>query len=201
MNINEELRNEILSMAEEDRSVRDALAEDGSLFDGYHPKMEDVHKRNAARLAAIIDEHGWPGRSMVGEDGTEAAWRIVQHSIGDTELQRRCLSLIKDAASSNESPSWQIAYLEDRIRSFEGRPQLYGTQYDWDERGEMSPYPEIEDPQHVDERRLAAGLTSLAENTRCMREGVAGTKERPPDDLQKRREEMDKWAKSVGWRR
>lgn len=200
MSINESIRQELLSMVEEDRSTREELAEDGSLFDGYNPKMEAVHRRNAARLAAIIEQFGWPGLSLAGEDGAEAAWRIVQHSIGDPAFQRRGLELIKEAASRGEAPLWQIAYLEDRIRSFEGRPQIYGTQYDWDENGEMSPFPEIEDIERVDERRRAAGLAPLAENTRRMRERVAQTKERPLEDLPKRRAEMDAWAKSVGWR-
>lgn len=196
----EELRNELIAMSEEDSRVRDALAEDGSLFGRYHPEMQEVHKRNAARLSVIIERHGWPGLSLAGEDGEEAAWRIVQHSIGDPRFQRRGLELIKAAASRGEAPLWQVAYLEDRIRSFEGRMQLYGTQYDWDERGEMSPFPEIEDPDRVDERRQVAGLIPLAENTRRMREGVARSKERPPEDLQKWRAEIDLWARSVGWR-
>jgi len=201
MGINEEVRQKLLAMVEEDRAVRDALAEEGSLFGGYHPEMEAVHNRNASRLAAIVEQHGWPGLGTAGDDGAEAAWIIVQHAIGDPSFQRRGLELIKDAVSGKEAPPWQIAYLEDRIRSLEGRRQIYGTQYDWNEQGEMSPFPDIEAPERVDERRQAIGLVPLAENTLRMREGIVQTKERPPEDLQKRRAEMDEWAKSVGWRR
>ncbi len=70
-------------MQEEDQRVRAELAADGSLFAGYHPRMEEVHKRNAAWLKQMIADYGWPGLSLVGEDGAEAAWRIAQHSIGD----------------------------------------------------------------------------------------------------------------------
>jgi hypothetical protein len=42
--------------------VDSALANDGSLFDGYHLAMEAVHRRTAARLGQILDAHGWPGR-------------------------------------------------------------------------------------------------------------------------------------------
>ncbi len=45
-----------------------------------------------------------------------------------------------------EIPAWQPAYLEERIRYFEGRPQLYETQYDPDENVEPAPAP-LEDPE------------------------------------------------------
>lgn len=80
---------------------------------------------------------------------------------------------------------------------FENRPQLYGTQYDWDENGQMSPWP-IEDEEHVDDRRRAIGMRPLAENTASMREGVE--KEPPPRDWALRRKEFDDWARKTGWR-
>ena len=89
--MNDALRNELLDMAAEDLRVRAELAADGSLFYGYHPRMAEVHRRNAARLDAVIEEHGWPGRSLVGEDGAEAACLILHHAIGDPPLQRRGL--------------------------------------------------------------------------------------------------------------
>jgi hypothetical protein len=92
-----------------------------------------------------------------------------------------------------------VAVLEDRIRVLEGRPQRYGTQYDWDERGEMSPLP-IEEPAGVDERRRAIGLPRLGESTRRVREGARAVGERPPPDVAQRRRESETWARMVGWR-
>src|SRR5262245_22389017 len=135
----DDLRARLLAMAEEDRAVRAELAADGSLFTGYHPRMEEVHRRNAAALIAVIDQHGWPGRGLVGEDGAEAAWRILQHALGEPTLQRRGLELLRRAADEGEVPAWQAAMLEDRVRAFEGRRQLYGTQFDWGEDGQISP--------------------------------------------------------------
>src|SRR4051812_42003603 len=88
------LRDELVTMADEDQRVRAALAADGSLFDGYHPKMQAVHDWNAGRLAQIIAQHGWPGRRLVGEDGARSAWLILQHAIAQPDLQRRGLSLL-----------------------------------------------------------------------------------------------------------
>src|SRR5437773_497394 len=89
-------------MARGDRALLKDLARDGSLFQGYHPRMEALHQRNAARLAALIDAHGWPGRSRVGEEGAQAAWLILQHAIGNPPLMRRGLTLLRGGVSEGE---------------------------------------------------------------------------------------------------
>jgi hypothetical protein len=193
------LRAELLAMAEEDLRVRAELASDGSLFEGYHPRMRAVHDRNAARLAQILDERGWPRPSLVGERAAEAAWLVLQHAIGHPALQRRGLRLLQEAASVGEAPRAQVAMLEDRVRTCEGRPQLYGTQLDWDEHGLMSPLP-IEDEPNVDARRREAGLGPLAEHVRRKRDELAREGARPPADAEARKRERDAWARSVGWR-
>ncbi|MDO9487919.1 MAG: hypothetical protein Q7J32_06050, partial [Sphingomonadaceae bacterium] len=147
----------------------------------------------AAELAALLDAGGWPSREQVGGDAADAAWLVAQHAIGLPDFQRRCLALIADAA---DAPRWQAAMLEDRIRSFEGRPQLYGTAFDWDAEGEMSPQP-IEDPAGVDARRAAVGLPALAETTARHRAAMADAPR--PADLATREREAEAWRRQVGW--
>jgi hypothetical protein len=130
--MNESLRAELLALAAHDAAVRAELAASGTLFDGYHPRMDAVHRDNAARLQAIIEAHGWPGPAVVGEDGADAAWRIAQHAIGVPAFQQRVRALLEDAAARNEAPPWQVALLEDRsARSRDGpsstRPSSTGT--------------------------------------------------------------------------
>ncbi|HKQ59837.1 MAG TPA: DUF6624 domain-containing protein [Candidatus Polarisedimenticolaceae bacterium] len=194
----ERIAAELVAMADEDSRVRAELARDGSLFRGYHPQMQAVHDANAARLSAILDVHGWPGRSRVGEHGAHAAWRIVQHAIAQPALQRRVLALLR-AAPPGEVVPLEIAMLEDRIRGFEGRGQLYGTQFDWDEAGQLSPLP-LEDPEGVDERRAAIGLGPLAADLDRRRAELAHGREKPPRDWAKRQREMEAWLVRVGWR-
>lgn len=183
-------------MAEEDQRVRAELAATGELFQGYAPRMEEVHRRNAQELESIIDRYGWPGKSLVDDDGANAAWLILQHAIGSPSLQRRCVSILRGAVARGEMEPAHVAYLEDRICFFERRPQRYGTQFDWDERGRMSPWL-LEDPEQVDEYRLSVGLGPLAERLGQVRRETAG--EAKPSDLGKRQEELLAWAKSVGW--
>ena len=197
--MNEALQAELLAMAEHDLRVRAELVSTGELFDGYNARMAEVHKQNAKKLECIVGEFGWPGISLVGDEGGEAAWLVLQHAIGNPELQRRCLPLLKAAAETEEIPAFQVACLEDRICIFEGRPQRYGTQFDWDESGMMSPHP-LQDPKRVDGYRQSVGLGPLSEKTEEMRLLAAAEGHEYPRNFQKRQKEKDDWARSVGWR-
>jgi hypothetical protein len=197
MPVDAQLRRELLALREEDLRVREQVFQGSSLFAGYHPRMEEVHRRNAARLNEIIAKHGWPGYSLVGQDGAAAAWFIAQHAIGDPPFQRRCLELLREALTGGEVSPAQPAFLEDRISYFEGRPQIYGTQFEPDEHGLLRPYP-IADPEQVNERRKAVGLNTIEERTHEMRTG-----QQLELDLEARIEYEQKyreWLKKVGWR-
>jgi hypothetical protein len=189
------LRDELLAMRDEDLRVRARLADEGSLFEGYQAEMEAVHSRNAGRLVEIIYEFGWPGSGLVGEDGAEAAWLVAQHAIGQPAFQRRCLALLQAAAEAGEAPPYQAAYLEDRIRVFEGRKQLYGTQIDSGPDGAPLPFP-IEDPDSVDERRRVVGLEPLAlRMAKAERVAPVDANERA-----RRQREHEDWLRRAGWR-
>jgi Family of unknown function (DUF6624) len=196
----EAIRTELLAMSREDQDVREEFARDGSLYDGYHPRMEEIHRRNGERLKGIVKARGWPGVSRVGPDAAEAAWLILQHAIAQPELMRRGLSALEEAVPRGEASPLHRAMLEDRIRTFEGRGQRFGTQFDWAAEGELSPLP-LEDPAGVDTRRAEIGLPPLADDLRRRREAIASSTERPPADWEKRRQTLEAWLRKVGWRR
>ena len=188
----------MIALVAEDERVRSELAADGSLFRGYNARMREVHERNAAALAEIMDAHGWPGFALGGTDGAAAAWRIAQHAIGMPGFQRRCFRLLEEAAATGDADPKHAAFLDDRIAAHERRPQRYGTQYDWDREGRMSPLP-LDDPQAVDSRRRALGMKPLAEHTDDMRKAVRESNERAPVDWHARQREIEEWARRVGW--
>ena len=188
------IADELIAMAELDRKVGDELATSGALYEGYHPRMADVHENNALRLQAIMAQVGWPTEGLVGKRAAEAAWLIAQHAISQPEFQRSCLKLLAEAAREHMVPLWQPAMLEDRIRVFEGRPQLYGTQLKPDAQGNMQPHA-IEDPESVDERRRAVGLEPLAER-------LARAEPQPqPADPERFERDYQEWLIKVGWRK
>lgn len=195
--VNRPLRDRLVAMASRDLKTRERLASDGTLFDGYHPEMEAVHEENARELEMVIEAHDWPTSELVGEDGAEAAWLVAQHAIGLPQFQRKCLRLVEAAVAAGKAPAWQMAMMLDRIRTFEGRPQVFGTSFDWDESGELSPRP-IENPGDVDLRRASIGLEPL--ETAIVKHRTRNTMEQKPADLAERQKRMDDWAHEVGWR-
>lgn len=197
--LNEALREELLRMQEEDLKLRAELVRDGSLFHGYAERMAELHRRHNQRMRAILAEQGWPGHSLVGEDGSAAAWLLLQHAILDPDLMRSALPMVDRAVQVGEAEAKYLAFLIDRIQTLEGRPQVYGTQYDWDAEGELSPLP-IDEPALVDERRRSVGLETLAENTRRLRAQAKSEGDSPPNDYYERQREAADWARSVGWR-
>ena len=200
MPTNEALRRELLEMARLDHVTRAELVASGDLFGaGYEPRMARVHARNAQRLRRVIESVGWPGTDLVGPDGAEAAWLVLQHAIAEPDLLRRALPLLETAAREGRADPAHAAMLEDRIRFFEGRPQRYGTQVDWDADGNLSP-GEVEDPRGLADRRLAVGLPPLEEQIGKARGRAATEGERPPADHQAYAKARDEWAASVGWR-
>ena len=195
--MNEQLREKLLAMRAEDARVREELAATGELFDGYHPAMERVHLKNAAKLERMIDEHGgWLGKSTVGADGAEAAWLVVQHAISLPEFSRRSLKLIEKSVAEREAEPYQAAYLHDRISFFENRPQRYGTQSDWNADGVMEVWT-LEDNEKVNDYRRAVGLKPLESLTW----ENAETRENKPKNYTKRQLEFEAWTKRVGWRK
>ena len=115
-------------MEQLDLTVRAELAEDGTLFGGYHPRMAAIHDENAARLRQIISDVGWPTEDLVGADGAHAAWLIAQHAINHPTLMRESRELLRAAGEQGSVPRWQFEYIDDRINVFEGREQRFGTQ-------------------------------------------------------------------------
>jgi hypothetical protein len=194
------LATELLELRMLDHRTREELARTGELFAGYHPRMAAVHRANAQRLREIVEAIGWPTAALVGAEASEAAWLVLQHAIGEPALQRGMLPVIWEHARRGELPQWQAAMLEDRVRAFEARAQRYGTQMDWDEHGRLVTWPEVEEPQTVDERRAEVGLRPLAEVLAEKRQAAAAEGERGPNDWEARRREAEAWARSVGWR-
>lgn len=149
---NPKLRKELLTMLAADQKSRQDPSGAG---------VGDDQVRTE-RLGEIVAEHGWPGRTLVGDDGATAAWTIAQHSDLDPDFQRRLLGLMTQAAAAGEASRGELAYLTDRVAANAGQPQTYGTQMGCD-NGKPKLAAMI-DPGRVDERRAAAGLPPLADN-------------------------------------
>jgi hypothetical protein len=163
--VDEGLREELLARRDEDQRIRHLSSPPKGqdmvrLPDDVAAEWQRIDQGNTRWLGEVLATRGWPGRTMVGEEGAQAAWLLAQHADGDPVLQRGFLDALRDAVAEGEASPAHLAYLEDRVRVGDGRPQLYGTQFTIID-GELGPCP-IEDPERLDERRAAAGLQPFA---------------------------------------
>jgi hypothetical protein len=196
--VNKDLQMELLALKQHDDDTRARLVAAGVLYHGYNKEMETVHVQNAKRLETLIHRFGWPGISLVGEEGAQAAFIIVHHAISLPVFQRKCLELIHAAVHSGDVDARHEALLMDRIRFNERRPQVYGTIFDWDENGEMSP-SRIEHPETVHTRRAEVGLMPLSEQIQKVRELTRREGAVAPPNYSARQREIEEWSRAVGW--
>jgi hypothetical protein len=154
------VRSELIERASVDQELRTGLDPSAPMDVAAWRRIHIVDHANTARVSELVRQHGWLTRAMVGEDGSAAAWLLVQHADDDPAFQRRCLTLIEalpDGEVSNESR----ALLTDRVLLASGAPQRYGSQTEGDCTTGFR-LSRLEDPDHVDERRAALGMESIA---------------------------------------
>ncbi|HEV2665857.1 MAG TPA: DUF6624 domain-containing protein [Blastocatellia bacterium] len=169
----EAVRRELLKMGEEDQKHRQEMMDlmdrvAGSESEKMAKKWKQaverqnaLDSRNRQRLDEIVKSYGWPKRSVFGEDASGVAFLIVQHA--ELDYQKKYLPLIKEAVAQKEARQSDLAMLEDRILTREGKKQTYGTQIRLNQTTQrMELYP-IEDEENVDARRARVGLEPLAQ--------------------------------------
>lgn len=169
-------------MRDEDQAARQEWIQkqnDPQLAD----KVKAIDEKNTKRVIEIIDQNGWPGSPMVGEDGSAAAWILIQHA--KPEVIDKYLPAMQQAAEKGELSRALVALTVDRQLVNQGKPQIYGSQFKV-ENGQWVPSP-IADPEHVDERRKSVGLGPLEEYARQLREAYG-----PPPPPQEKTEEKAK---------
>lgn len=188
----------IIGLRKQDDELRSELIRTGLLSNGYNSEMEALHNSNARALDQIMETIGFPTPDKVGQEASNAAWIIIQHAIGQPDFMKKSAALLEKAVKENKADPIALAYLDDRIAVFQGKPQHYGTQFDWDENGELSPN-EFDDIAKVDQRRKALGLNTLEEQTEIMRARAEKENQHPPKDFEERKRAYNQWRKAVGW--
>lgn len=196
--MNEELKSKLVSMKDEDLEMRNSILNKAGLYEGYAEEMEALHIRNAEELKNIIDENGWPGKSLVGKEGADSAFTIAQHAISTPDLQKQFLVELKKAVLSGEATQIQEACLEDRILFNQGKPCRYGMLFDWDDSGNL--VANVDDESLVNERRKKLGLLPLTEALKKHRKEIEDEGGGPPSNIEEHKRKGQEWAKRVGWK-
>ncbi|MDX1462230.1 MAG: DUF6624 domain-containing protein, partial [Marinirhabdus sp.] len=129
-------------------------------YNGNLWQMQSViDSANMAFVAQLLNDKGYPGKSMVGEPTNTAAWYVVQHN---PDRIPEFLPMIKAAGEAGELPFRLVAMMEDRYLMNQQKEQIYGTQGMTNERNGDFIWP-IKDPENVNARRTEAGFSQTIE--------------------------------------
>ncbi len=120
-----------------------------------------VDSSNIITVKKILEEYGWLSSKIIGEKANSALYLVIQHST--TADRKHFLPLMRVAVKNRAASAKDLAFLEDRVATDEGKKQIYGTQIGFDEKLAKYYVLPIENPKQVDEKRLKAGLIPIAE--------------------------------------
>ncbi len=154
---NDTLRAKLLTVAGLDGSRPVPVQRGWSVLE---PRAMPSDSATLAMLRGMLRQRGapFPTRSVVGAAGARAVFLLV---LGDSALEASTYRRMQEAGLG-EGFEADVAVLEDRVRVRAGRGQLYGTAFRVVD-GALVP-PRIEDSAHVDLRRDAAGMPTLAQS-------------------------------------
>jgi hypothetical protein len=132
------------------------------------PKSKDLSRSvdaidtsNLAWLRKLIAEKSFPTAAQVGNEGVHLAWVLLQHADQDPKLQSELLPVLEQRFSAGELPANDLARITDRVLVAGGKPQRYGTQFDWFS-GDFK-LPEPSRLAQIDAERSRVGLMPLAD--------------------------------------
>ena len=164
--VDSSLRSELVRLGHEDQASREGFGVAVARNDtAYVRQLSASDSARTERLREIVRAHGWPGRSLVGNDGAKAAWLILQHS-SSVDFQQALLPTLWAAADQGEMAKADIATLTDRVLVHTARPQRYGTQFSLRDRQWIP--DSIEDLAGLESRRAAVGLPSMGEYVKIL---------------------------------
>ncbi len=132
---------------------------DSPQLDSLWKIIHDNDSLNQIKVKSIIEKHGWVGPDEVGQQGASTIFLVIQHS--DSLTQATYLPLMREAVEKGKASASNLALLEDRVLTSQGKKQLYGSQLRRNQTtGKLEFFP-IEDEPNVNARRAKMGLGRL----------------------------------------
>jgi len=127
-------------------------------MDSLWKKISHQDSINLARIKYIITTNGWLGPAICGERGASTIFLVIQHA--DSLTQVTYLPIMRKAVKKGDARAQDLALLEDRVLTKQGKKQIYGSQVKIDSTGKYIFFP-IKDEANVNKRRLMVGLGPL----------------------------------------
>ncbi len=160
-------------------SVTKTFGQESDEFLALRKMIRLTDSLNQIRVLEILDSSGWLGKDVVGGEGNQALFLVIQHS--RLEIQEKYLPMMRGAVVAGKAEASSLALLEDRTALRNGRRQIYGSQIGYEPEKKRYYVLPLDDPENVDERRALVGLPTMAEYV-----GMWGLKWNPKKYLKQR---------------
>jgi len=129
----------------------------------WYKYKDSVFSTHQQLLAKVFKQYGYPGYDLVGKQGSNNFWLMVQHCDKTPAFQQQVLDAMKVELAKNNADGKNYAYLIDRVNLNTGKKQLFGTQLRYNtDSCQALPRP-MADSLTVNERRKAVGLEPIEE--------------------------------------
>lgn len=122
-----------------------------------------IFKRHIPLLKGIYRQIGYPTIQLVGEESSKHFFTMVQHSDADVPFQEEMLHLIEAEVKKGNVNGRDFAFLTDRVLIAKKKPQLYGTQLDYNTEIAQAYPKELLNAEDVNDRRMILGLEPIEE--------------------------------------
>lgn len=167
-NLNKPLAHFLDSIQTEDQKYRLQISEVEQKYGHNSQEMKDLWKTirqtdslNLLEVTSILDKYGWLSADVVGANGNQTLFLVIQHS--NQVTQEKYLPMMREAVKNGNAQSSSLALLEDRVALAQGKKQIYGSQIARDSVTQEFYVRPLEDPDNVDKRRASVGLQPLSE--------------------------------------
>lgn len=125
-------------------------------FENVRAKQRGQSKR----MLEILHTIGRPTLRNIGTDAAQAVSILALHD--SLDVLRSVLDIFIDCYEKDKTDAYYqaIPSMTDRVRILERKPQVFGTQWEFDKHN--YPFlPTVEDFEHVNDRREAYGIEPL----------------------------------------
>ncbi len=136
--------------------IKEKYGRESEEMKAYVKIIQEQDSINVIKVTNILDERGWLGSDIVGNEGNLALFLVIQHSYPET--QEKYLPMMREAVKKGDAHPSHLALLEDRVALGKGEKQIYGSQIGQDQETDEYYVAPLIDPDNVDKRREEVGL-------------------------------------------
>ncbi len=123
-----EIADELIAMRSPELAQYRRAAPEDERDDAQYAYIQRIDRAHVARLKEIVSAHSWPTFELVGARAASAAVLTLQYAGHDPEFLEDAIERMTPLAKSGQISAPYVALLTDRLRVYQGRPQVFGTQ-------------------------------------------------------------------------